>query len=55
VYLYEHGDVRDEMAKAAFQRAQNLNGWNTYGEQVAAFYRSALTRLGEGNGAGTFG
>ena len=45
LYLYEHPEVRDEMATRALSRVQSLGGWDTYGEQVAAFYQEALARL----------
>lgn len=44
LYLYEHPEVRDEMAQAALQRVQSLGGWNEYGRQAVATYRSALER-----------
>lgn len=44
LYLYEHPEVRDEMAKAALRRAQSLSGWDTYAEQAALCYRRALAR-----------
>lgn len=43
VYLYEHPDVREEMAQAALKRVENLGGWDTYGEQMLEVYRRATS------------
>ncbi len=45
LYLYEHPEIRDEMARAALRRVQLLGGWNTYGEKVVACYKAALARV----------
>lgn len=42
LYLYEHPEIRDEMARAAHRRVQSLGGWATYGAQVVAAYESVL-------------
>ena len=42
LYLYEHPEVRDEMAQAALQRVQSLGGWDEFGRQAVATYRSLL-------------
>ena len=44
LYLYEHPEVRDEMAQAALQRVQSLGGWDEYGRQAVVTYRSLLER-----------
>lgn len=41
-YLYEHPDVREEMAQAARQRVQLLGGWEAYGKRTAGIYAAAL-------------
>jgi glycosyltransferase involved in cell wall biosynthesis len=42
LYLYEHPEIREEMARAALRRVQSLGGWETYGCQVVAAYESVL-------------
>lgn len=45
VYLYEHPEVREEMAQAALRRVQSIGGWNEYGERAVVTYQEALDRL----------
>jgi glycosyltransferase involved in cell wall biosynthesis len=47
LYLYEHPDVRNEMANAALARVRAIGGWDSYGESAAAVYGQALKRLRE--------
>jgi glycosyltransferase involved in cell wall biosynthesis len=42
LHLYQHPEVRDEMARAALYLAQSLRGWDTYGEQTVTYYQAAL-------------
>ena len=44
IYLYEHPEVRQEMAQAALQRVKSMGGWNEYGKKAAAVYKEALNR-----------
>jgi len=44
VYLYEHPEVREEMARAALKRVKSMGGWNEYGKKAAAIYKEALNR-----------
>jgi glycosyltransferase involved in cell wall biosynthesis len=44
LYLYEHPQERDEMARAALKRVQRIGGWSTYGEQMLLVYQNALLR-----------
>jgi len=44
VYLYEHPEVREEMARAALKRVKSMGGWNEYGKEAAAIYKEALNR-----------
>ena len=42
LYLYQNPERRETMAKAALQRVQLLGGWDSYGNQIARCYESAL-------------
>src|SRR5205807_2130428 len=42
LHLYQHRDVRDDMAQAALTRVQTLRGWNNYGEQMLRAYEDAI-------------
>lgn len=41
LYLYEHPDVREQMAHAALQRVRALGGWSRYGQQMLEVYEEA--------------
>lgn len=45
LFLYEHPEIRDEMAHAALRRVQSLGGWDAYGERAAEVYSVALGRV----------
>jgi glycosyltransferase involved in cell wall biosynthesis len=50
VYLYEHPDRRDAMARAARERVQHLGGWDDYGNRMLSVYDDALScRPGRGS------
>ena len=42
LYLYEHPEIREEMAQAALRRVRSLGGWETYGSSIVAAYDEAL-------------
>ena len=42
VYLYEHPEVRNQMAEAAKLRVSSLRGWDEYGELAASYYQKRL-------------
>jgi glycosyltransferase involved in cell wall biosynthesis len=42
LYLYEHREIRKEMARAALERVRSLGGWETYGSIIVAAYKEAL-------------
>jgi len=42
LFLYHHPEVRREMAQAALQRVQQLGGWDSYGRDAIALYRSLV-------------
>ena len=44
LYLYEHPEEREKMARAALRRVKALGGWNAYGEQMLSMYQKALLR-----------
>ena len=41
LYLYEHPEVRGQMAQAALQRVNSLGGWGTFGEKALRVYTDA--------------
>jgi glycosyltransferase involved in cell wall biosynthesis len=43
VYLYEHPDLRDAMARAARACVQELGGWDEYGNHMLSLYEDALS------------
>ena len=42
LYLYEHPEIREEMARAALRRVRSLGGWETYGSSIVTAYDEAL-------------
>lgn len=42
MYLYEHPDVREQMAGAALERVRSLGGWNVYGRRAASLYSASI-------------
>lgn len=46
LHLYEHPDIRDEMAQAALKRVRALGGWDGYGDRMLGVYQSTLSYRG---------
>lgn len=44
IYLYEHPDVCHEMSRAALHRVSELNGWDTYGQNMIDLYTRWLAK-----------
>ncbi|MDT7920307.1 MAG: glycosyltransferase family 4 protein [Meiothermus sp.] len=44
LYLYQHPEIRKEMAHAALRRVQAMEGWGRYGSAVVQAYKSALSQ-----------
>jgi starch synthase len=51
LYLYEHPERREEMARAALERVKRLGGWTHYGDQMVGVYSQALAERDRGAGA----
>ena len=44
LFLFENSQERERMAEAAYNRVQEIGGWNRYGEHMLMEYKTLLSR-----------
>jgi len=47
LFLYEHPEIREQMAVSALKRVKSLGGWDTYGANIINAYKIALNKRGK--------